>query len=159
ALKKTIYGQVKGDDTTVLALPDSIVSELPAGEFAYRDRTILDLKPTQFARVTVEHNGSAATVVPGGPKDPPNSWRMVEPVEARADLEDVTAMLTTLGALRAESWVSDKVGDGQAYGLDRPALRVKWAVNSGSASKANQEGALRVSAPKGNAPKVFGNIE
>ena len=66
---------------------------------------------------------------------------MVEPVTAAADESAVTALLLTLGHLRAESWESDRVGDGKEYGLDAPALRVKWT--SGRPSPDRRAGARR----------------
>lgn len=61
SLKKSVYGRIQGD-TAILAIPESILKEIPRNSFAFRDRTILSIKPTEFASVTVEHPHSSVTV-------------------------------------------------------------------------------------------------
>ena len=79
--------------------------------------------------MTVEHGTSKVKV-----EAPPKmgavglNWVMVEPVKAPADEQALTALLLTLGNLRAESWESDAVDDGKYFGLDEPWMRVKWTM-------------------------------
>ncbi len=168
AAAKAVYGRVAGD-TTVLALPQSILEELPASASAFRDRTILSLAPTEFASVTVERGRSVVKV-----EAPPETgatgmhWRMTEPVSAPADEAAVTTLLLTLGHLRAESWEADRVGDGKAYGLDSPALRLKWTLHTaagagagapGAAAPGETRGSLRVGKAKGSGGSFYANVE
>jgi hypothetical protein len=41
-------------------------------------------------------------------------------------MPSVTQVLANLANLRAERFLSDSIGDGKAYGLDRPALEISW---------------------------------
>jgi len=161
-VKKTVYGRLPGDPT-VLAIPDAILAELPRNAFAYRDRTVLKLTPTQFARLTVERRGSSATVEASGAKGRAGVWRMTAPVDARADSAAVTSILVVLSNLRAESWESDKVGDahGKAFGLDAPRLRVKWTLQerAGAAKGSTAETVLRIGSAKKETTLFYANIE
>lgn len=153
-LRKTVYGRVAGDET-VLAVPDAIVADLPANNFAYRDQTVLALNPQDFAKLTVERGATGVTVEPAGTKGPANEWVMVAPVRAKADTRAVTALLMALAGLRAESWESDHVGDGKAFGLDTPAYRVKWAL----VANPGEEKVLRVGKPKPDSGSIYANVE
>ncbi len=165
ALKKTVYGRIAGD-TTILAVPKSIVDELPRNSLAFRDRTLLSIKPQEFARVTIERPSLSVTV-----EAPPTTgargtqWRMVEPVEAPTDESAVTALLLTLGNLRAETWESDVVGDGRSFGLDKPLLRVKWTLQArpapgGSTPVAGKQGVLRIGTDEvQDGQSFYANIE
>src|SRR5439155_17505034 len=61
-------------------------------------------------------------------------WRMASPVEAPADEEAVTKAVMGLMNLRADAFITDKIGDGKEYGLDRPALTVTWTIPVESAA-------------------------
>jgi hypothetical protein len=128
-LRKAIYARVTGD-TTLLALPDGIVHELPQNELAFRNRSILALNPGQVGRLTLQRDGVRYVVEPARSTNRPNAWRMVQPVEAPADVESVTRALAILSGLRAESLIAEKLGDGKEYGLDAPAIRVEWTQDA-----------------------------
>ncbi|HVH20721.1 MAG TPA: DUF4340 domain-containing protein [Myxococcota bacterium] len=57
----------------------------------------------------------------------PESWRIVEPIQARADSETIDTLLGELGALRAEGFVDAPPSDAEA-GLAQPAFDI--ALNS-----------------------------
>jgi hypothetical protein len=148
-IRKAVFGQVKGD-TKVLILPDSFLTVLPRNGFAYRDLTVQTFGPAQVSRLTVERADSSVTIQAAGSGSASTSWRMVEPVSAAADQESVTRLVLTLSNLRAEGWESATVGDGKAFGLDAPRLRVKWTLEPPAAAPGGP-GAKVKAAPK---PKV-----
>ncbi len=158
-LRKSVYGQI-GGDTTILALPDSILEAMPLNAFAFRDRTLLSIPPTEFASVTIEHGRSivevAAPLSVGGKG---LHWTLTEPLKAPADESAVTSMLLTLGHLRAEAWESSQVGSGGDYGLDAPTLRVKWRLQGGKSSTAATPKVLRIGKAKPNDGALYANIE
>lgn len=162
ALRKSVFGRVAGD-TTILVLPDSVLDPLPRNDFAFRDRTILDLKPTDFARIRVERRQSSVTVEAPGSGRETLHWKMIEPVEAAADDAAVTALAVTLSHLIAETWESDRVGDGKAFGLDAPWLRVTWTLQAAPTPAAKAQpavkGTLRVGKTKGSSSVFYANIE
>ena len=135
AVKKTVYGQVAGDPT-VLALPDAILQALPRNEFAFRDLSVVTLDPASIERLTIEREETTVTVRAPGSGRAGLKWRMVEPTDAPADEQAVTTALLALANLRAASWEGSKVGDGRAYGLDAPKMRVRWTLHSNAPPRA-----------------------
>lgn len=128
ALRKTVYGRIEGE-STILALPDPLLEVLPRDQFAYRDRSILTLSPTEVTRLTIEQNGRAVTLTPGQARDP-NRWQMIAPVEAAANDEAVTKVLMILSNLGADRLISDSTTDLKPFGLDKPTLTVSWSTAS-----------------------------
>lgn len=162
--RKTVYARVPGD-TSILALPDEFLADLPRNLFAFRDRTILSLRPEQFKQVTVERPKISITVEAPGATGSPLHWKVIEPVKAAAEDSSVTNLLVTLGTLTAESWESATVGDGKSFGLDNPPIRIKWTLFPTTAAKADpkstgaRNGVLRIGAPKKGSASVYANIE
>jgi hypothetical protein len=162
-LKKMIFGQIAGD-TMFLALSDSVLEDLPRNKFAFRNRAILSLRPEQFSRIAVERAGVEVVVEAPGATGAPGRWKMVAPVKAPVDDEAVTGLAMTLSNLHAESWESEQVGDGKAFGLDRPWLRIKWSVQAVGAkgvatSAGTSEATLRVGKVKPGGERYYSNIE
>jgi len=172
-LKRTVYGMVPGD-TSILALPDDLLKDLPLTAFAFRDRTAVALNPASISSMTLERGAYDVTVNAPGPKDAAGHWRVVAPLQVPADDGAVTALVTMLSQLRAESWESDAVGDGKAFGLVAPAARLKWATvadaglsttpppsaaRPGSTPAATGQGALRVGRMKPGTKSFFANVE
>jgi hypothetical protein len=127
ALRRTIYGRLP-NDSVVLALPDTLAEVLPRNAYSFRDRSILAVKLEQVKRLIVSRPGRTDEVVPSQEGEP-NKWRMRRPVDAPADTASVTQALASLASLRAEDFVSDTIGDGKPFGLDRPALEIAWETD------------------------------
>lgn len=164
-VRKTVYAQIAGDDM-VLAVPDEILEALPRNEFAFRDLSVVTFSPADVERLTVERGGKSVTVRAPGSGTAATRWRMVEPVDAPADETMVTAALTALGNLRAVAWESDTLGDGRAYGLDNPPLRVKWTLRparglpgAGPPPASLPPRAVRFGRQKPGTGQVYANVE
>jgi hypothetical protein len=165
ALRKILYARVEGD-RTILSLPEPLSSVLPKNTLAFRDKTMLSLQPGQLQRLIVRRDGATYELsAPGVGTGSPNQWTMKAPVEARADDEAATKAALALANLRAEELISDQVGDGKAFELDRPALTVSWTTSKNSSGSVSADlskrssGTLRISS-KGPRPEhVYANIE
>jgi hypothetical protein len=131
-LKKTVYGQLEGDDI-ILALPDSLLEVLPKNTFTYRDRGVLELNATAVTKLTLLRGGST-TVLEPSEAGAPNQWRIVAPVKAPADSRAVTQLIALLSDLRAEEFVADLAKGEQSFGLDQPPITVSWELDNASAS-------------------------
>jgi len=123
-LRKTIYAQLPGDQF-ILTLPDTFVEVLPKNSFAFRNRTVLSQNPGSIQKLVISRAGQTAELEPSKSGEP-NQWRMLRPVEARADAATVTRALAVLTSLRAEDFVTDSAGDGKIFGLDRPTREISW---------------------------------
>jgi hypothetical protein len=123
-LNRTIYAQLE-TDRLILALPDNLLEVLPKNEYAFRDRTIVTESPANVRKLTIRRGDRTDVLEPSTTGDP-NSWRMRVPVEAPADSATITQLLSVLSSLRAEDFAVDSIGDGKAFGLDRPPISVTW---------------------------------
>jgi hypothetical protein len=125
-LKKTIFARLEGD-RVLLALPDKLLDVLPKNPLAFRDRSIVTDDPGKIKKLTIRRGPRVDEIVPDstGPSQP-NTFRMLRPVNAPADAGAVTQALTVLCGLRAEDFAAPSVGDGKAFGLDRPLMQIDW---------------------------------
>ncbi len=138
-IARMVYARSTDDPATLLALPEAIVSALPAGTLAFRDRSLLTQDRFGLDRLTVRRAGDEAGVAyvalqsPATPHPGPEAfaqWRMTQPVDAPADAQAVARVAVLLSGLRAERLVAEG-GDPKTYGLDTPHLVVAWTVRNG----------------------------
>ena len=126
-LRKTIYARLEHDNV-ILALPDTLIEVLPKNPFSFRDRSISTLKLEQVKKLIISRPGRTDELEPSQGGEP-NKWRMRRPIDAPADTQSVTQALAILANLRAEDFVSDSIGDGKPFGLDRPAIEIAWETD------------------------------
>ena len=98
---------------------------LPKNPLAFRDRSVVRDSPAGIKKLAIRRGERFTELVPDT-TGAPNQWRMLRPVEARADAGTVAQALTVLSSLRAEDFAAPAVGDGKAFGLDRPLMQVDW---------------------------------
>lgn len=146
-VRKTVYGQLAGD-RLVLAVPDAFLEAMPRNELAFRDLNVETFDPADVDQLSIERDGVKATLRAPGSGTSSTHWRMIEPVEAPADESSVTQALIALGGLRAATWENAQVGDGRAFGLDAPRLRVSWTLRPGPDHAARPTRTLRIGAEK-----------
>jgi Domain of unknown function (DUF4340) len=165
-LKKSVFGRVAGD-TTVLAMPDAILADLPANAFAYRSRAVVSFSPQNVTRLVVDRGTSSITLEAPEKSGPVNQWRIVAPVPARADTAAVTSLLVAVSSLRAENWEADQPGDARAFGLNEPRIRIRWTLKrsqSGSASPkesaahAEADGELKIGRVRPGSNAVYAQL-
>ena len=123
-LKKAIYARLEGDNV-ILALPDKIREVLPRNRLAFRDRSVVTDHPEKFKRLTIRRGSRVDELVPDT-RGEPNAWRMLRPVEARADTATITQVLTMLCGLRAQDFAAPTVAEVKDSGLDRPLMEIDW---------------------------------
>jgi hypothetical protein len=122
--RKTIFARLEGDGV-ILALPDKLLDVLPKNPLAFRDRAVVTDSPAKIKKLTIRR-GDRVTELEPDSTGAPNRWRMLRPVEARADAGTITQVLTVLCGLRAEDFEAPAVGDGKRFGLDRPLMQFDW---------------------------------
>lgn len=123
-LKKAIYARLEGDGV-ILALPDKLFEVLPKNRLAFRDRGVIDDKPGAIKRLTIRRGGRIDELVPVE-KGEPNEWRMLRPVEARADVPTITQVLQMLCTLRAQDFAATSAAEVKDSGLDHPLMEIDW---------------------------------
>jgi hypothetical protein len=97
-----------------------------AGKSTDTTTKILSIPSDQFQQIRIKK--AAETVeVSGGP----GKWRLTQPEALPADPDAVGSMITTLGALSADTVVEDKASDLGPYGLKDPAIDVQIVKKDG----------------------------
>ena len=138
-LRKLVYARLEGD-TSLLAIPDALADALPQSPLAFRDRTVLELNPSQVLRLTIHRNGTAYELAAPTESGKSIHWQMVRPVSANADQEAATKVLMVLSSLHADQYITDQIGDGKAFGLHAPVLTVTWTTPAvGGADKTKEK--------------------
>jgi hypothetical protein len=122
--RKTVFARLEGD-SVVLALPDNLLDVVPKNPLAFRDRSIIKDSPSEIKKLTIRRGDRVDELVPAA-TGAPNAWRMLRPVEAPGDAGTITEVLTVLCSLRSEDFAAPEVGDGKAFGLDRPLMQIDW---------------------------------
>ncbi len=132
ANKKIVYAQIEGD-TSILALPESSMTNLHKNSWAFRDRLILAAPTDQIERIQFVGLGKRVTIQApilklGLLKNAAVGWWMSEPVAASADSESVTRLLKLLAALKVDGYAAESPESLSLYGLDAPSLKVTWST-------------------------------
>ncbi len=123
------YARIAGD-STVLALPDAMLRALPENPLAFREKMVLALDPAAVDRIEVERDGRVYEVALQGVGSNPNAWRMVRPAAGRGDNEVITQILVGLSNLRAERLDAEDAVTDNAYGFDKPHLKLTAHLKS-----------------------------
>lgn len=94
---------------------------------AMLERSVLSFDREDAEKIEITKEGRTATLVRHG-----DVWRMVEPADADADREAVSAILADLSTLRARKVVA--ISQDEKYGLAEPAITVKVTVKDDTAA-------------------------
>ncbi|MBI4023504.1 MAG: DUF4340 domain-containing protein [Verrucomicrobia bacterium] len=113
-----LYAQVSGDPNVHLVDKD-VATRLGKKLDDYRERSLFDFTASQIHRFEIKN----------GPKllefsKTNNLWRVIQPLNARADTTKVDDFLKQISGLRAEDFLSDDPAAAREYGLDEPPQEV-----------------------------------
>ncbi|MCH7872562.1 MAG: DUF4340 domain-containing protein [Planctomycetes bacterium] len=121
--KRLVYVR-RNDGPAVAKVRTTDVAKLIRAPLAYRDRTIIDVLPSRFERITLVSEfgfGGGRTEITLERSG--NDWAISAPVSATARTAEVDKLMAQLGGLRAEGVVADE-SQLSAYGLHAPAAKV-----------------------------------
>jgi hypothetical protein len=135
-----VYVQVEGD-LGAYVVDAELLKYLPRSANEWRDTTMLDLADLVFDRLAVTNSAKGDTGRGGLPpssstfillRDPTNSlWRMVWPLDARANHPRIEESLQELQQLRIREFVSDDPNpDLEPFGLAPPELELGFATGT-----------------------------
>ena len=120
-----IYARVP-DKPRVFLVSSYLEATFNKSSFELRDKTILKIDREKVERLELETPDRTVKVAKQG-----GDWRIVSPVEARADFGAVEGIIGRLNTAPMKSIASADAADLKEYGLDKPAATVR--VTSGSA--------------------------
>jgi hypothetical protein len=117
ALKDQVFVQVVGQAEIYLA-EAALLRYVPRTADDWRSAALVDLKALSFDRIAVT-NGARSLELERDPAS--RQWRLLRPLEARADSPKVDALLEQLQDLRVTAFVSDDPkAEMESYGLQPP---------------------------------------
>lgn len=120
--KNRLYVQVEGWDR-ISAVDDALRKLVQRPALAYRSRRVLDLSPTDVARIDVQRPADSFAL-----EQTKHTWQLAAPVAARADGPKAEQLANELTRLEAVEFVkTDPTPEELAkeYGLKEPALMAK----------------------------------
>jgi hypothetical protein len=127
----TGYYAREGEQPKVLMVPASLQTKFDKDVFSLRDKTLLTLEPAQVKRVEVRHGDRLIAVESEGDQ----GWKMVEPLEAKADKAKVNDFVSAVNGARVKEFLDDAPQDLAKYGLNPPRWRLTFFVGDDRAEK------------------------
>jgi len=125
---------------SVSLVPKLIAEKLEQPLDQWRNRAVLDLADARVARVEIKTPKRIVELARQG-----DSWRVVQPLNARASSHAIDTLVDAVTGLRAEKFLSDESGDLKKYHLDEPHCEL--TVKTDKAGDVGQT--LLVGAPAG----------
>jgi uncharacterized protein DUF4340 len=125
------YYAREGEQSKVLMVPSSLFSKFDKTVFNLRDKTVLALDQNQLKRVEVQHGEQLITVESEGDK----GWKMVAPLEAKADKSKVTDLISAINGAKVKEFVEETPQDLAKYGLNPPRWRLTFLIGDDRAEK------------------------
>jgi hypothetical protein len=128
----------KGPSVSLVA--KSLAQKLEQPLDQWRNRSVLGLADAKVARVEIKTPKRVVELARQG-----DTWRVVQPLNARASSHAVESLIDGVTGLRAEKFLSDESGDLKKYHLDEPHCEI--TVKTDKTGDAGQT--LVVGAPAG----------
>ena len=125
------YYAREGEQSKVLMVPTSLHSKFDKNVFNLRDKTVLALDQTQVKRVEVQQGEQVIAVESEGEQ----GWKMVAPLEAKADNTKVNDLISTINGARVKEFLEEAPQDLAKYGLNPPRWRLTFLIGDDRAEK------------------------
>ena len=98
---------------------------LDASLHALRDKMVLVFTPAEVQEIQLARGTDAPVVVQRQAED---TWRLTTPVSAKADAQQVRAMIQRLHDVKVQAFIAEDATDLDSYGLQTPAWHVSLNV-------------------------------
>jgi len=107
------YGKIKSASNIVL-LGFQLVKTLSKKPVDFMSKTLLDFKRENVARIHLKTGEEKILLT----RNKAEGWKIIEPIEANADLSTVTSLLFDLKAARVQEFVKTSINKPELFGLD-----------------------------------------
>ena len=125
------YYAREGEQSKVLMVPTSLHSKFDKTVLSLRDKTVLALDQTQVKRVEVHQGDQVIAVESEGDQ----GWKVVLPLEAKADKAKVHDLISTINGVRVKDFLDEAPQDLAPYGLNPPRWRLTFLIGDDRAEK------------------------
>ncbi len=102
----------------IVAVPAHVARLVPERVEDLRDRTLLAFEPARIRRIDLQRPEGFVRLGRGEGGE----WRLLQPVEARAEPAVVQALLSLLAGTRAAAFLRESPGEDAVYGFDESAV-------------------------------------
>jgi hypothetical protein len=123
-----VYVMQEGRDD-VFTVSSDLLSWLPERADVLRDRVLFPVDSGGVSRVEIRGSSGYIRLV----KEDSSGWGIQQPIEARADPQEVDFFIRSLYELRVDEFVADNVSDLSVYGLQGETLQISLGSSDGSA--------------------------
>ena len=150
---RDIYVKIKGSDT-VYRVDADILKDIKHEVVHFRYRYPFEVLSYRVNKIELANE--AGSVVLAKEDD---QWRLQKPVEDKVDSAKVTDLISSAGSAEKQDFTADNVEDFAQYGLDVPAVSIKFRSDKEEGAKTLLIGKA-VEAAEGEKPdKVYARVE
>jgi hypothetical protein len=156
-----IYARVTAQSASQIALLPASLAQFVAKPFdAWRDKAALRVQTEDVSQLKIQSPQFTASFerVFKGEGDEEDQWRMLSPLQVRADTGTIQALLQQLNSARTPQFLEDKPQDEAKWGLAKPfaVVEVGGGRQAGSTLRVGKpvQGGLRA-AQNSRSPVVF----
>jgi len=131
------YAYIKQKSTPDISLvPASIVDDLTKFVSDLRDRTVIALNKPDIQRIRLKYANRKSIACEKSRLSPPfdkrgSEWKLVEPIAAKADTNEVEKIISDLNDLKVSSFVAEDPGNLSVYGLSQPQIEAIVSLEDG----------------------------
>jgi hypothetical protein len=135
------YTYIKQESTPDISLvPASIVDDLTKFVSDLRDRTVIALRKSDVQKIQLKYADRENITCEKSPLNPPFNkggikggfeWRLVEPIAAKSDTNEVEKIISDLNDLKVASFIAEDPDDLSIYGLSQPQMQVTASLKDG----------------------------
>lgn len=129
-----------GEGGQVYAVKSYHATALDKSLAELRDAKVMDFDRDAVERIEASWPGGGVVLGKGE-----EGWRLLEPLEAPADQDEVADLLADLGFLRADGFI-DEVPPDAEVGLDAPAFAATLVMGAGEAGEAPARARIEIGA-------------
>jgi hypothetical protein len=115
AVEGKTYLQMGGSGGAVFVVGDALKKLLEKDVNAWRDHRLTDLAATDVTKMTIKNAAGEIELQRAG-----DHWKIVKPLDARADDQKVNDLVAQVTNLQIQSFVADDKANAAAYGLADP---------------------------------------
>ena len=126
----TVYAKEKSEPDVVIGIESSALDDFTKSPSDMRQRKIMRFASKELKSIKLIRAGKADIALQ---KDEEDNWKMIEPVEARADKDEVDKLVEAIRGIRVRVFEDNSPKDLSRYGLKKPSLQVE--VRYGESSK------------------------
>lgn len=128
-LKDNVYIYLDDDKSTVLVTDDTIYDKITKELKDFRSKDVVEINKDKVSKIELVLQEKRVLCEK---KD--KIWRLLSPVEDRADPDTLKEIVDKIDELKKESFVRDNVKDFSEWGLDKPAYKIALWTGAQQAS-------------------------